>query len=240
MEDVLASLTTDISTHPRVLNGQSNGKNCKHIGCVGAEKPDRSTLLLTFDDGYIDNYTFAMPLLEQFGFQGSFFIPCKTFTEHKLLDVNKIHYILASAEEMAGGIKRLVQDLFEKMDFYRGYEFDYPSNNELYKEWAVPNRFDNKDIVFIKRILQTVLPEQLRNRMDSLIHQCKDRRIGEIVGYYYPTPKNGMVKDFYKDMGFKLVKTDDNTENTDNINCWEFQIPNNYDNKNQHIEVSTQ
>ncbi len=51
------------------------------------EKP----LLLTFDDGYIDNYTFALPLLEEFGFQGSFFIPGKTFTTHQLLDVNKVH-----------------------------------------------------------------------------------------------------------------------------------------------------
>ena len=42
-------------------------------------------LLLTFDDGYIDNFTFAFPLLEEFGFQGSFFIPGKTFRTHQLL-----------------------------------------------------------------------------------------------------------------------------------------------------------
>ena len=56
-----------------------------------------SALLLTFDDGHVDNYTFAFPVLEEFGVQGSFFIPSKTFTTHQLLDVNKIHYILASA-----------------------------------------------------------------------------------------------------------------------------------------------
>ncbi len=221
MEDVLASLTTDISTlhQPWVLNKNqstspvsfsqeihtgvddsdggtsNNGKNSrgensrenigedsrktgKHtvgndqfVSAVSAGTADsndsKPALLLTFDDGYIDNYTFAMPLLEQFVFQGSFFIPGKTFTEHKLLDVNKIHYILASAEDIAGGIKRLVADLFDKMDFYRCHEFDYPSNSELYKDWAVPNRFDSGDVVFVKRILQTVLPEQLRNRISS-------------------------------------------------------------------------
>ena len=57
-----------------------------------------NALLLTFDDGYVDNYTYAMPLLEEFGAQGSFFIPAKTFATHQLLDVNKIHYILASAD----------------------------------------------------------------------------------------------------------------------------------------------
>ena len=56
--------------------------------------PDNA-LLLTFDDGYIDNYTYALPILENAGIQGSFFIPGKSFIEHKLLDVNKIHYILA-------------------------------------------------------------------------------------------------------------------------------------------------
>ena len=36
--------------------------------------PDNA-LLLTFDDGYIDNYTFAFPILEENHMQGSFFIP---------------------------------------------------------------------------------------------------------------------------------------------------------------------
>ena len=71
--------------------------------------------MLTFDDGYIDNYTFAFPVLEEAGVQGSFFIPGKTFATHQLLDVNKIHYILASAD-----IWKLLSDVFERMDnFYK-------------------------------------------------------------------------------------------------------------------------
>ena len=65
------------------------------ISAVKGEKdlPEKS-ILLTFDDGYIDDYTYVLPVLEEFGIQGSFFVPGKTFAEHKLLDVNKIHYIL--------------------------------------------------------------------------------------------------------------------------------------------------
>ena len=62
----------------------------------GVQLPE-NPILLTFDDGYIDHYTFAAPILEDNGLQGSFFIPAKAFSTHQLLDVNKIHYILASA-----------------------------------------------------------------------------------------------------------------------------------------------
>ena len=128
----------------------------------GNDTLPKNAVLLTFDDGYIDNFTFAYPLLQEFGFQGSFFMPAKTFTTHQLLDVNKIHYILASAD-----IKKLVSDVKDKMDYYRGQEFDYPSTEELWNQYAIDNRFDNKDTIFVKRILQTVLPEKLRNKISS-------------------------------------------------------------------------
>ena len=123
-------------------------------------------LLLTFDDGYIDNYTFVFPILEEFGIQGSFFIPGKTFTTHQLLDVNKIHYILASSD-----INRLVEDLKMEMDRYRGMEFAYAPTDELYETYAVAGRYDTKDIVFIKQMLQTVLPEKLRNIISSKLFE---------------------------------------------------------------------
>ena len=136
-----------------VINAVQNQKN--------GELPEKP-LLLTFDDGYIDNFTFAFPLLEEFGFQGSFFIPGKTFRTHQLLDVNKIHYILAAAD-----INLLVQDVFERLDYYRGAEYPIQSNEELFKQYAVANRFDSKETIFVKRILQTVLPEKLRNKISS-------------------------------------------------------------------------
>lgn len=123
--------------------------------------PDRSALL-TFDDGYIDNYTYVFPILEAAKIQGSFFIPGKTFDTHRLLDVNKIHYILASAD-----VGMLLPDIFERMDYYRGQEYDYPSNEELFEEYAIANRFDTKETIFIKRMLQTALPEAVRNLISS-------------------------------------------------------------------------
>lgn len=123
--------------------------------------PDKA-VLLTFDDGYIDNYTYAFPILEEAKVQGSFFIPGKTFTTHQLLDVNKIHYILASAD-----VQKLLLDVYERMNYYRGLEFDYPANDELFDQYAECTRFDGRETVFVKRMLQTVLPERLRNRISS-------------------------------------------------------------------------
>lgn len=126
------------------------------------EKLPEKALLLTFDDGYADNYNVAMPILEEYGVQGSFFIPGKTFTTHQLLDVNKIHYVLASAN-----IYNLVEDLKKEMDYYRGQEFQYAPTEELFAKYAVASRFDIKETVFVKQMLQTVLPERLRNIISS-------------------------------------------------------------------------
>lgn len=129
---------------------------------LGKDNLPENALLLTFDDGYIDNYTFAFPILEEFGVQGSFFIPGKTFATHQLLDVNKIHYILSSAN-----IDELVKDVKQQMNYYRAKEFDYAPTDELFNEYAVANRFDTKETIFVKRMLQTVLPEKLRNIISS-------------------------------------------------------------------------
>lgn len=144
------------------------------------ELPDRA-LLLTFDDGYIDNYLTAFPLLKERGLQGSFFIPGKTITENVLLDVNKIHFILASAN-----IYELVSDVKEKMDYYRGNEYDYPSTDELWNHYAIANRFDMAETIFVKRVLQTVLPEKLRGVIAS-----------ELFEKYIGFPEDKFARELY-------------------------------------------
>lgn len=41
--------------------------------------------------------------------------------------------------------------------------------------------------------------------MDELVRRAQARGVTRIAGYYYPTAKNGMVRDFYGGMGFERV-----------------------------------
>ena len=76
----------------------------------GGKLPDHA-ILLTFDDAYADHFTHAFPILEHEHIQGVFFPPVKAVTEHTVLDVNKIHFLLAStpADKMFQLLNELVQ-----------------------------------------------------------------------------------------------------------------------------------
>ncbi len=122
----------------------------------------KNSLLLTFDDAYKDHFEFVFPILDELNIQGSFFIPAQAIVKHKLLDVNKIHFILASVEDKM----QLVNDIYSLLDKFRE-EYSLESNEYYFEKLAVPNRFDTKEVIFIKRILQRELPEKLRNIMSD-------------------------------------------------------------------------
>ena len=68
---------------------------------------------------------------------------------------------------------------------------------------------------------------------DQLLSEALKRGITTIYGYYYPTAKNGMVKELYAEMGFTVVSS---TESGDTV--WRFDIADSYINKNIFIEVN--
>lgn len=68
--------------------------------------------------------------------------------------------------------------------------------------------------------------------MDCLVEKCRKEGIPVIKGYYYPTAKNKMVKNFYELQGFMKIE-EDQEGNT----VWEYMIPEQYENKNKVIEI---
>ena len=68
--------------------------------------------------------------------------------------------------------------------------------------------------------------------MDSLVAECASRGIEEIIGYYYPTAKNKMVKDFYALHGFAKAG-----EDADGNTTWRRTVAG-YERRNHVIAVN--
>lgn len=68
--------------------------------------------------------------------------------------------------------------------------------------------------------------------MDALEKKCKEKHIAKIYGYYYPTQKNAMVKNFYEIQGFEKI-----SEDADGNTTWLLEVTDDYQNKNNVIKV---
>ncbi|MFA6447572.1 MAG: polysaccharide deacetylase family protein [Patescibacteria group bacterium] len=123
------------------------------------KSPSDNSILLTFDDAYKDHFDFVFPVLDELGIQGSFFPPVKAIQEHQVLDVNKIHFILASFEDK----KQMLDEIYSMLAKYRE---EYSLESDSYYEEklrAEESRYDTREVFMIKKLLQRELPKKLRN-----------------------------------------------------------------------------
>lgn len=67
--------------------------------------------------------------------------------------------------------------------------------------------------------------------LDGLVNRCLEAGIDTLYGYYYPTAKNNMVREFYGQLGFEKI-SEDEAGNTG----WKLSLAG-YENKNHVIEV---
>ncbi len=68
--------------------------------------------------------------------------------------------------------------------------------------------------------------------MDELAAECLRRGLRSVRGYYYPTAKNGMVRDFYEKQGFTKL-----SEAEDGSTVWELDLTGGYTPKNKVIQI---
>ncbi|MCD8209127.1 MAG: HAD-IIIC family phosphatase, partial [Bacteroidales bacterium] len=69
--------------------------------------------------------------------------------------------------------------------------------------------------------------------MDALVERAREEGITRINGYYNPTAKNGMVKNFYADLGFEKVR-----EEEDGSTIWALPLSNGYTKQNHVIALA--
>jgi peptidoglycan/xylan/chitin deacetylase (PgdA/CDA1 family) len=117
--------------------------------------------LLTFDDGFADHYDYVFPLLDERGLQGAFFPPAHSVLDRELLDVHKIQFILASSPDVAA----LRREVDVRITADRGESLQSP--DYYWQRYAPASRFDPAEAIYIKRLLQVVLPPQARQRITS-------------------------------------------------------------------------
>jgi peptidoglycan/xylan/chitin deacetylase (PgdA/CDA1 family) len=138
-------------------------------------------VVLTFDDGYLDHHEFVVPLLQQARVRAVFFPVASALLERRVLDVNKIQLILAAS----GDVGPIVQAIDAAIDRARA-ERDLPAPAEFRARWWTPSRWDPPGVVYVKRLLQHALPEDVRVPLvDALFRTWVSSDEGAIAGELY-------------------------------------------------------
>lgn len=121
-------------------------------------------LLLTFDDGYLDHFTYVFPILNRYGLTGAFFPPAQAIVERKLLDVNKIHFLLAAVDDVQG-----VVDEIRRRVRADCAQYDLGDPDERIERFYGTHRYDPPEVTFVKRALQRELPEGYRAQLTDTL-----------------------------------------------------------------------
>lgn len=128
-----------------------------HAADVGGQGLPPRAVLLTFDDGYSDHFRHVVPILDEVGVQGSFFPPACAVLDNRVLDVNKIQFVLAAVEDPAA----LLSSVLSAVDARRE-RFGLRSGAAYWASFDESSRYDSREVTFVKRLLQKILPEEPR------------------------------------------------------------------------------
>ena len=137
----------NIITTTQLINAKKNIKELPVNSCY-----------LTFDDGFKDHIKYVLPEILKRKIHSSFFIPGLVFNEKKVLNVHKIHFILASVNNY-----HLLKTKIETLALENGLgKYDL---KKFWKKYGKPNSYDNAEVNYIKRLLQRAFSLELRNKI---------------------------------------------------------------------------
>ena len=107
--------------------------------------------------GLRDHYDTVLPLLAEHAVPAAFFPVRSALLERRVLDVNKVQFILAGASDPGAIIAAIEQEVerseggFEAVGGYRA-------------RWWAASTFDDPPIAYIKHLLQHALPNRFAGR----------------------------------------------------------------------------
>jgi peptidoglycan/xylan/chitin deacetylase (PgdA/CDA1 family) len=136
--------------------------NNQFVEIINSKKvPKKKSILLTFDDGYKDHINYVFPFLKKHKISANFYPPIITAQNKKVLDVNKIHFILEKEKNK----EKILNLIFLYVKKFLNKDSEQIQINKINLE----NRYDDKKITLIKRLLQDWLPEPYRKKIVNLI-----------------------------------------------------------------------
>lgn len=152
--------------------------------------PLKPSILLTFDDGYIDHYKYVFPFLKKKKITANFYPPKKVIENKIVLDVNKIQFIL----EKEKNTKKILKEI----DNLLTQEGKKIISDKDKRKINLSSRFDNKEIILVKRLLQFYLPQKIREKITNLLfNKILDIDVKEFSKLLYMNKKQ--IKEMYSE-----------------------------------------
>lgn len=131
------------------------------IECVTQHRDlPQNAALLTFDDGFADHYEYVLPVLHSMGLAGCFYPPASAIMERRLLDVHKIHFLLAGGPDPMT-ICEALDEMVRERNLGDVVEFA-----EMYRH---PSPRDPAEVIYVKRMLQKGLPPRERSEISTAL-----------------------------------------------------------------------
>ena len=157
----------------------------KVLGLNGAGVTEKNPIWLTFDDGYKDCIDYVLPGLLSVDARATFYVPTEAIFERKLLDVNKIH-ILLSSPKTPSQIVNISSEVFNELDCGSHVNESF---HDLFLKFGVANLWNDAETEFLKKLLQKVLPANLRKELLSKVFvQVISRSESSWVDEFYLSP----------------------------------------------------
>ena len=164
--------------------------NSQFIEILNSKKiPKKKSILLTFDDGYRDHYEYVFPFLKKQDLSAVFYPPIMCIRNKAVLDVNKIHFILAK-EENRDKILDLIFLYVKKILNKNPHQIGIEKINLL-------SRYDDKKTILIKRLLHNHLPLPYRKKIvDKIFKHIVNYSEEEFSKILYMNNNN--IQELYK------------------------------------------
>ncbi|MGB2987216.1 MAG: polysaccharide deacetylase family protein [Phycisphaerae bacterium] len=136
--------------------------------CGRRSVPDRC-FLLTFDDGLADHAETVLPILEERGLRGAFFVPGAVLTTQRLLSAHAIHLLLSTLNE-----ETLERELLDYFTHHGNTDTDRMASVDANLADAMYH-YESPVRARLKYLLNMVLPTDLRMAAVDVIFE---RHIG--------------------------------------------------------------